>query len=369
MGKLAFLDMIETLFLKLGFLGDALNSLVQLDFTGARESAALAFGEVHTEYGVALERVQDDTDAAVAALAGRDYISEFGTQARALAGGLVDAAVDWVDPLLAEAAKRSAQAVVDGVAEADVGGANTEAILKNMDEFSITMDKVKQGIAGAFGGPEGLIADAKITVSDLSVVTTKAFNGMASSLTNFVMTGKADFKGFARSVITDITAMIVKAKLLQFLKMIPGLGDLITGAEVGETGGIVGKLGGPKAQVPSFMFAGAQEYAKGGAVPVLAHQGEGIFTPKQMDNADRLFASMAQAPATPPRVTVNISTPAGTEASVSQKQSGAGGQDLQMDVMVEQVENRMSQNIQSGGGLASTMEQQYGLDRSRGQYR
>lgn len=48
-------------------------------------------------------------------------------------------------------------------------------------------------------------------------ITKNAFNGMASVLTDFVMTGKASFSDFAKSVITDITNMLIKMALFNSL--------------------------------------------------------------------------------------------------------------------------------------------------------
>ncbi|WP_459594910.1 phage tail tape measure C-terminal domain-containing protein, partial [Enterobacter hormaechei] len=42
-------------------------------------------------------------------------------------------------------------------------------------------------------------------------------NGMASVLADFVMTGKASFSDFARSVIGDITNMLIKMALFNSL--------------------------------------------------------------------------------------------------------------------------------------------------------
>ena len=44
-------------------------------------------------------------------------------------------------------------------------------------------------------------------------ITQKAFNGMSDALTDFVVTGKADFRSLAQSILKDISAMIVKMML------------------------------------------------------------------------------------------------------------------------------------------------------------
>lgn len=49
--------------------------------------------------------------------------------------------------------------------------------------------------------------------SNIGSITQNAFNGMATVLTDFVMTGKASFSDFAKSVINDITSMLIKMAL------------------------------------------------------------------------------------------------------------------------------------------------------------
>lgn len=53
--------------------------------------------------------------------------------------------------------------------------------------------------------------------TNIGDITKNAFNGMASVLTDFVMTGKASFSDFAKSVITDITNMLIKMALFNSL--------------------------------------------------------------------------------------------------------------------------------------------------------
>ena len=68
-----------------------------------------------------------------------------------------------------------------------------------------------------------------------------------------------------------------------------------------HTGGMVGS-GGPGRSVPWGLFAGAPRYHTGGLLsgerPIIARDGEGIFTPRQMDNADALIRAAMQRPST-----------------------------------------------------------------------
>lgn len=71
------------------------------------------------------------------------------------------------------------------------------------------------GIKAAWGKIED---DATNVYENIQGVATNAFNGMADTLTDFLMTGKADFRGFAQSVLKDIGAMIVKMALFNAIK-------------------------------------------------------------------------------------------------------------------------------------------------------
>lgn len=62
---------------------------------------------------------------------------------------------------------------------------------------------------------EGMVNDV---AGNISSITQSAFNGMSDSLTNFIMTGKADFSSLAKSILSDLTSMIVKMALFNAMK-------------------------------------------------------------------------------------------------------------------------------------------------------
>jgi len=49
--------------------------------------------------------------------------------------------------------------------------------------------------------------------------TTRTFDGMTGMLTNFVTTGKASFGDFAKSVLTDLSSMMIKMAMFKALKV------------------------------------------------------------------------------------------------------------------------------------------------------
>ena len=79
------------------------------------------------------------------------------------------------------------------------------------------------------------------TISDFAKQTqdavANAFKGMEDALVRFVQTGKLNFSDFARSVMADLTRMLVRASLLNFLSPFKFF-DRITGGNKEAMGGV-----------------------------------------------------------------------------------------------------------------------------------
>ena len=71
------------------------------------------------------------------------------------------------------------------------------------------------------------------TMEQVANITTQALDGMADQLTNFVMTGKADFRSFTVSILSDISKMIIKMMILNAVKA--AFGGFSGGGLVGNT--------------------------------------------------------------------------------------------------------------------------------------
>ncbi len=68
----------------------------------------------------------------------------------------------------------------------------------------------EEGVRQGWRNIEKDVTDVAGNVAD---ITQNAFNGMADAMTDFVMTGKADFRSMAESIIRDISNMIIKMML------------------------------------------------------------------------------------------------------------------------------------------------------------
>lgn len=134
--------------------------------------------------------------------------------------------------------------------------------------------------------------------SNIGSITQNAFNGMATVLTDFVMTGKASFSDFARSVISDITNMLIKMALFNAMSAAFGGGGTFSFASMFSkgfaNGGYTGNGGKyePKGVVHGGEFVFTKEatsrlgpenlyrlmrgYASGGLVGSNGSSGSGV---------------------------------------------------------------------------------------------
>lgn len=98
-------------------------------------------------------------------------------------------------------------------------------------------------VAGLQDGVIQLESMVNDVAGNISNITQSAFNGMSDSLTNFIMTGKADFSSLAKSILSDLTSMIVKMALFNAMKS--AFGGTAFGKFLGfADGGYVGYASG-----------------------------------------------------------------------------------------------------------------------------
>lgn len=153
----------------------------------------------------------------------------------------------------------------------------------------------KAGFTHAWADIGNEVNDVYTNIGD---ITKNAFNGMATVLTDFVMTGKASFSDFARSIIGDITNMLIKMALFNSLSAAFGGGGTFSFANMlskGFSGGGYTGDGGkyePKGVVHGGEFVFTKEatqrlgpenlyrlmrgYASGGLVGGNASSGSGV---------------------------------------------------------------------------------------------
>ena len=235
-----------------------------------------------------------------------------------------------------------------------------KARAKDLQSAKHWEDGLKQGFRDVAHEAEDMAAQAEKRVK-------KAFKGMEDALAKFVTTGKLDFQSFADSIIADLVRIHIRQSITGPLAY--ALGSLHGGAFFGtaHTGGVIGGDELASRHVEPAVFAGAHTFHRGGVigheVPIIARRGETVFTPGQM----RLLGTGPSGRA-PVKVEVHVRNHApGVQARTETSSLPGGGSRL--DIMIEQIEGRMTRNVARGEGLAPTLERRYGLNPAAGSYR
>lgn len=236
---------------------------------------------------------------------------------------------------------------------------------------------VMNGLSQGLQTIEDQVSDVAGQISNLTV---SAFGQMSDALTDFVMTGKADFRGLAVSILRDISKMIIKMMLFNAIKQMASSfdgysnGGLVGNPEhLGSTamfyrGGLVGfDVGGYTGDGGKYTPAGIVH--KGEYVitkEATARLGRGFLDHLNYGSLKRGFANGGgvNVPALPtspyqPQTTGKISVKVinngePMDATVSQKHENG-----QMEITVELVRQiaqqesgkMLQQNMRAGGAL------------------
>ena len=144
----------------------------------------------------------------------------------------------------------------------------TDELDEDLKEVKKNIDGLSEAIKGFQSGFKTAMDDAIKITDDFEKLGKKAFDGFADSLTDAIMTGKANFKDFARSLLADLLRIIIRQQLAVQLQRILGFGSAVSGG-----GGIIASI--PK------LFG----FANGGTPPVnrpsiIGERGAELFIPK-----------------------------------------------------------------------------------------
>ncbi|MDH1380936.1 hypothetical protein N5J07_16055 [Comamonas aquatica] len=286
----------------------------------------------------------------------------------------------------AAAARKEASQIQDADLRAQTIEAINDALARQLPILEnlvrANADYQRSAEFGAKSALRTYIEDATNAAKQAERAVTGAFKSMEDALTQFVMTGKLDFNNLANSIISDLIRIQIQRAITLPLAnwamslftpaasaALPlGSGDLMgVNANVAHSGGLLGADGLPSRPVDSAVFTGARRFHTGGLVsgevPIIARQGEAVFTPGQLRALGGAVAGRPQV-----NVEVNvINRASGVETRVEQQQQPDGS--TRLDVIVEQMEARMARSISQGSGLAPTLERRYGLNPAAGAMR
>nr|DAR76106.1 MAG TPA: Tail tape measure [Bacteriophage sp.] len=123
-----------------------------------------------------------------------------------------------------------------------------EEIAKLKERRAVIQETENQRKSDPIAGIKDGVNQIQDTVGDvagnISQITQNAFNGMSDALTNFVVTGKADFRSLAQSILKDISSMIVKMMIFNAIKSAASAFGYSDGGYVGfASGGYTGDGG------------------------------------------------------------------------------------------------------------------------------
>lgn len=146
-------------------------------------------------------------------------------------------------------------------AEKYAGAMSSEELANALRELRANLEKAN---SAAFKFQQGLreVFDEAMNVAEaVGEVGVNAVNSLGDAFADFVTTGKANFRDFANSVISDLARIFAKKALFQGLSLIPGVGNFL-----GLTKGA--STQSPDPLTKDFLIAGkGAAFAKNKIVP------------------------------------------------------------------------------------------------------
>lgn len=250
----------------------------------------------------------------------------------------------------------------------------------NQEQYASAVNKAKIRVLDSqntiSGGLEsGLLKTVQEygeTSNNVSQTVMRSFDGLADGLSGFVSGTKTSFSDLSKSILSDVSRMIVRVAILKPLlsSLTGGFGSLGSIFGGGGPDGSLGSIGGLPVQGPTlpgssglagilgglFGFANGGEFKVGGSggtdsqmVAFKASPDETvrITRPGQYDDGNK--------------VNVTVNNNGNGQASVRDTRGSDGSRNI--EVLIEQVENAIAGNISKGqGSLATSVQQRYGLN-------
>lgn len=240
---------------------------------------------------------------------------------------------------------------------------------------------------GAMRAMEDYLSNARNVAQQTADAFARGFQGMEDALVSFAMTGKADFKSMAESIIADLIRIQIRAAMVQAIGGADGsggwLGTLVNAGMSWLTGG----AGGASAAGSQYSLTTASNY-NGGGLGLKPNAKGGVYAShslsmyrNQVLDAPTVFAfakggapgrmglmgeagpeaimPLTRGPdgnlgvrahgAGGASVVVNIHPPDGYTAQ-KRESSGVGGEKI-IDVMFREFEGRLATQVSGGHGV------------------
>jgi len=212
--------------------------------------------------------------------------------------------------------------------------------------------------------------DSQSMGSSVADAISGGFQSATDALADFVTTGKLDFSDFANSIISDLARIAIQQNITGVLAS--SIGSLFGSSDVASYGTNTGQLlGSAKGNVFNSPTLSAYSnsivsrptvFAFASGAGIMGEDGDEAIMPLKRNSNGELGVSGSSSGG----LVVNIYAPSGTTAKQEQRQEN--GVNI-VDVMFEQMENKMWTNVARGGGIgAQTLQQTFGLNRAVGAY-
>ncbi|MEE3700009.1 phage tail tape measure protein [Mannheimia haemolytica] len=242
-----------------------------------------------------------------------------------------------------------------------------QKIAKIKEEYELHQKKQEETRAsvtmGIKEGWNNIETDVSNVAANVANITQNTFDGMADSLTNFVMTGKADFRSFAQSVLSDISKMLIKMALFNAIKQGMSFMGFSDGGLVGSSFAVGGYTGNGGKYTPAgivhkgeyvitkeatsrlgldylnYLNYGRRGFASGGGVAV-PRVPSSSYQPKSAQSSISVQV-------------INNGEP--VDAKVSQKQQGEQTQitvELMRKIARQEANGMIQNNFRAGGVFA-----------------
>lgn len=206
------------------------------------------------------------------------------------------------------------------------------------EQDKLAQKKLEQRADPVKGFKDGLEEwgeQAADTAGQVKNALTSALDSGADALTEFVMTGKLNFKDFARSVIADIMQIIVKQQIMSAL----GMGGAAAGGGLG--GGLISAIGGFLGFAKGGAFEGGRHlFATGGVVDTA--------TPFRFAQGGKIQNGV-MGEAGPEAI---MPLERGANGKLGVRASGGGGGDVHIGSIVVQSDGSTSTSGTSGANAA-----------------
>lgn len=199
---------------------------------------------------------------------------------------------------------------------------------------------------------------AEEAASSIDMVISNAFDGMANSLADFVMGGKASFSDLVKSMIRDLIKLQVQTSMTTLFKDAGGLSGIVSAIGNLFTGGAAGSSSPTESWIDAGGLAGAR--AGGGSVSAGASYLVGENGP------EILTMGASSGYVTPngglsPNITINVSNQAAGDGYQAQTSARNNNGRIDIDVMVVKA---IQKDMKTNGPITQGFGQMFGMSRS-----